>query len=773
MVTLSIFRHLLSDHKSLREYIHCHTVSFDDIKRRLLLLERLENRHIPDHFYRMNQKRSFNDISTISDILTNGLSSLADEYLEMRGNRIYVKQNKQNQWQELLTYISPLILQAAFLFKQRPLLYDNLHEFTIYYETYIIPNFIYTALPHPYIPQLEHYITHQNGLHDLHMHLNGTTETDIVWQSLLFNPQEFSVREAKAKEQFEQENRDEFILSSYDILYRARDLRSRIFKRIYSHTEECFKDTYPSPYHPLINIFSKHEDHPERWLPLEGLMYVMTFTQLSEHKNEYLSNLFHQYLLIQGSFNKILVQQTHQNGFEQFQKITLNEFRSDCEKKYLARFLQLHGNECRNIKYLEGRFAPKNSQLKNEILLKNIIGGWEKLLLSHPNSTTAKPELKLIAHFIKEADKKPDQFVRHKKLRKENWEKAFVLGLMIQNRSPHLRNFVGVDAAASEFDTPPEVFAPIFRFLRRKGVNHFTYHAGEDFYHIIGGLRAIFEAVEFNQLRCGDRIGHGTAMGVSPKMWIDCIGDVIFIKQGDYLDDLVFVYHLINKQNDPSLKDLLLTIENKISNLCFQIYNKIYPLQAIINAWHLRKYCPMHLFAEDENEANLNINFNRNEWIAITKDIAPPINKKSEVIEILKNYHSVEFRDSYEEIIEINTRDIFDIEQIEALQRMMLKLLHEKEIVIETLPTSNVRIGIHHNFQTYHLWNWFKWQKEGYSIPPIVIGTDDAGIFSTNIYNEFSNIYCQLTSSCKMTHTEAMQAIERLDKNGQIYNFKN
>jgi hypothetical protein len=102
----------------------------------------------------------------------------------------------------------------------------------------------------------------------------------------------------------------------------------------------------------------------------------------------------------------------------------------------------------------------------------------------------------------------------------------------------------------------------------------------------------------------------------------------------------------------------------------------------------------------------------------------------------------------------------------------MLKILHQKEIVIETLPTSNVRIGHHHDFSTYHLWKWFAWEAEGHPIPPIVAGTDDTGIFATSIYNEYANIYCHLTNSGMMTHNKAMQIIERLEENSRVYRFE-
>lgn len=95
-------------------------------------------------------------------------------------------------------------------------------------------------------------------------------------------------------------------------------------------------------------------------------------------------------------------------------------------------------------------------------------------------------------------------------------------------------------------------------------------------------------------------------MGVSSKLWIDSIDDKIFIKQGDYLDDLIFIHYLIANEKSCTLNGLLQIIEKKIHNLCYMIYNKAYPLQIITKAWLCRKYSPMlFLFAENENEAKL------------------------------------------------------------------------------------------------------------------------------------------------------------------------
>lgn len=123
-------------------------------------------------------------------------------------------------------------------------------------------------------------------------------------------------------------------------------------------------------------------------------------------------------------------------------------------------------------------------------------------------------------------------------------------------------------------------------------------------------------------------------------------------------------------------------------------------------------------------------------------------------------------------MITINPFRILKKEQVEELQIKLLQIMSDKQIVIETLPTSNIRIGYHKDYSTYHLMNWIKWKKDGKNIPSIVVGTDDTGIFSTNIYNEYANIYCIMVNAHKINRSEAMDTIKEFDENSRIYRFE-
>ncbi len=822
MTTNSIIRYLLADSISLNDYICGKVPSFKDVIRRLLLLLRSEDKNVPDHYYRLNQQYSLKDIDSIPSLLTKGLYKLAEEHLEMIDKQIYVKQSMQNSWQELITYIPPLILQMAFLHIKKPLCVNaDIAEMREYCIKTILPNVKHTALPYPYIPEIEYIVNQHQGFHDLHIHLNGSTETDIVWQDLMMYPQKIMdlyndsiTNSSLAQEQIEQDFAPMSTEKLEQLLLIARRIRQYLymvlFEELNSEAEKAKEESLQQLFKAkdlseVISILINGNDELNDGidnpfatitieggtkygtpLNVEGLMYILVLGYLVDNPKEGVASAFHLYLLILGFFNRLLVQQKHDYGFEEFQKYTVNGIRDNCERiDYKTRFLQLCGNSGCNIAFVEGRFSPKLSTEENEQLISNITQGWKNcwkdlnsLSESEYNQT---PDLKLIAHFIKKKDNAPT-LIRHEQLRKDVWERANILARMKDDNSPASRHIIGVDAAASEFDAPPEVFAPAFRYLKRRGFNHFTYHAGEDFFHILGGLRSIYEAVDFLDFSYGDRIGHATAAGLSPKQWIENVGEYIYMRKGEYLDDLVFAYHLITKYSNDKLKHTINNLVVKIHELYYSIYSHSYSIELMSEVWKLRRLCPFHVFAGNKESAKDIPQYNHEEWCEVFNrlnldseddkcDCGEHMNEKDERITMLRQYHCPKFRKKYDEIIEVKTTEIFSESDLEELQLMLLKYLNEKEIVIETLPTSNVRIGHHHTYDTYHLWNWIKWENEGNPIPPIVVGTDDPGIFATNIYNEYSNIYCKLVYIHHVSRNQAMNVIEKLEKNAQIYKF--
>lgn len=784
MLQYSIYRHLLSDNLSLAAFMKSEAVSVYDVKRRLAMLERADNKTIPDHYYKLGAEFSFRRVSSesrmdyipidnLADLIWFGLEKLSKRHLEMIDGRIYVKQKMQTKWQELITKIPPLLLQMAFLQKEKVFTGD----LNTYITDNILPNVRYTALPYPYIPNMEQFMREKNGLNDLHIHLNGTTEFDIAWQDMLDNPfdiyMDFSAgyKNDMVKELFEDVS---FINNPNDILHMLRIARGIRWKLVdvilgKNHTVDVnngdktdfwnYNDSVSG--HPL-----KYHIPSENKLVLEAMFYVIVLSCLKRTQSERIAELFYFYLQILGLFNRLLVQQTSQFGFLQFQKYTLNQLRSHVEQQYLSRFLQLHGNDGRNVRLLEGRFSPKDSLDGNMELLSNIFAGWHALkqTLEYDRMDTESPELYLIAHFIKKKDC-DDAFIPFRKLRGEIWQKARVLALMKEKNVMYADKIVAIDAAASELDTPPEVFAPVFRYLRRNGFRYITYHAGEDFYHIVSGMRAVYEAITFLCMNNGDRIGHATALGLDISQWKNSVKGKILMRCGDRLDDLLFIYHLISETHEESLSMVLPFVVEKINSLAVSIYGDYYSVSELVQAWKARLICPFHLEVLSSGHESAM-------YVVDEEELKSASVLSDRIKKLLLEYNSRECRRRRNDIIEVDVPDILNIDQMHVLQLLVLRIMHEKEIVIETLPTSNVRISSHLSMDTYQLWNWIKWEDEGHSIPPIVLGTDDPGIFCTNIYNEYANLYCNLTSRCKMTHVDAMKYVEKLYRNSVVYQFK-
>ncbi|GEN77510.1 hypothetical protein CHA01nite_32500 [Chryseobacterium hagamense] len=779
------------DNESLSQYMVGNDVSFEDIKRRLFLLSRSQNRLIPDHLYRLYQEKAFENVFNFSDIFLIGVKQLSENHLEVKDKRVYVKEEMQNSWQELLTYIPPLFLQSLIMYNEY-IKVENKDLF--FFKDLIFPNTKYTSIPSAKITQLEHLLNDNKGFHDLHMHLNGSLETDQIWQDYLSHPTliyrdlKKSFSNSKVKEQIEQESSLLEPLIYINLLKDAQKIRHILYEYIFNpdslkndknfrtnNINKLLSNQVAGYRHPFLDQISSDWDTPYL-MSVESYMYVLILEKIMKSPNEVITKLLHYYLLILGLTNRLLVQQTHQNGFEQFQKNTLNGLREQSEKSYSRRYLQMHGNESKFLSFLEGRFSPKVTQLELITQIEAIYKGWNKMIktLNLSLSENHLPQLKLIAHFIKKIDAKPNPYIRHKALRLEVAKKGRNISSLLKNYPKYKSKLIGIDAASSEFDAPPEVFAPTYRALRRKGIKHFTYHAGEDFYHILDGLRSIYEAIIFCNLTKTDRIGHATAAGISIKLWSEIIGKSILIKQGIHLDNLIFAYHLIVKSNAVQLQRLIPQIINEVNNLSFNIYNEYYPILILEQAWLMRECCPLHCFNEKNYlQAQGIFDDIENNWF-LNRKIIKGYNSitNDKIIELYQKYHNMSIRKNYDKVISIDPFEMFDYNQLEILQLEILKFMTIHEIVIETLPTSNVRIGFHKNYSTYHLLNWINWNEQGYSIPPIVLGSDDTGIFATNIYNEFANLYCSLINDHKLSQSKAMKFIKKIDENSKIYKFK-
>lgn len=777
MVGKSAIRYLIGDWVSLQEYLDGKAPDFGTLKRRIFLLDRESDTDIPDQYYRLNGQLTFAGIKNLQDLLTDGLYRLSCEYLEMVGNKICVKAEKFNEWQFFIADIPPLLLQMAFLSGNKILNYTNFDDVANYYKDYILPNCHYTAIPSPHIPEMESINKLDKGFNDLHIHLNGSTEFDLVWQFCLRYPSTvqyyFSQKSGIdfVKELCEQEHVNGSDFQTFLII--AQTIKNILFELVYKGT--AYGRAYIDTHELLSKIFYDNRTSTDGFshliynsshipsefhMALEGLMYVIVFSVIRKTGNLHTATLLHFYLQIMGLFNRLLVQQNSEKGFDQFQKFTLTDLRGRTEEKYLLLFKQLNGNGLNCAKYIEGRFAPKSSVGRNVSLLRQIITDWEKLQF-------ADSELKLVGHFIKNGSNKKKDAIRYGAFRSKLWIQTISFIFTLKQYTLFKAYVKGYDAASNELSVPPDVFASDFRKIRRECDLPLTYHAGEDFYSIVGGIRAVFEAVYFLEMKSGDRIGHACALGLSAQRWFDCVNDTLNISQGELLDNLVFICHIMDLLKIESLDKYRPYLAYKISDLCNAVYGKNYSINSLIKAWEWRKYNPSLVMADYLEMARIILTYDGKEWM----DICNSINKNSDAYEIYCKFQRNECYEAYNKVISIKPSEYLDAGQVTEIQLAVLEYMNSQGIIIEALPTSNIHIGYYSNFDAYHIWNWYKWTTEGRSVPPVVLGTDDCGIFSTNIFNEYAHLFCNLVFQHKKPRIEALKVIRQICDNSEIYKF--
>ncbi|HDR04810.1 MAG TPA: hypothetical protein ENN84_06140 [Candidatus Marinimicrobia bacterium] len=718
----------------------------------------------PDYLFK-NAMEVFVWGKSHGELLSTSLSELSG-MLHVRGNEIYVDPDRFGKWQELLLMLSPLVIITYRIFEQwqrQPLL-D--------YVQWIKNIFAKSSLPSIYEPYLANIVT-TSGLNECHMHLNGTTEPDRVWQDALLMPMQFyrflvdSAADGSVEEMYLQlgsfEQND-----LYRLLRIAASLRDELIKMMQGipvDTNDQFYNETPKPLffvssiHPMEKVEPGLLNSPMQY---EALFLIRALSYLRECYDRKFAFRLHYYQLISSFFQKLLVQQKRQIGFDQFQKITVNKLREYSEGQYKERFLQLQGMFGNHLGSLEGRFAPKTTRSKNECLMRAVMRGYDQEI-----STAFS--LKLVPHFIKEADRRnPDSIVtfRDLSLRLKNRQTLHVLLEMLQTGTTKEAQFsqhhiVGFDAAANEMHAPAEVFSPIFRKLVFLGYSNFTYHAGEDFVHLLSGIRAIYEAIEFLEMHPGNRIGHATALGIEPQLWRKRMGDRVYIRQGEWLDNLVFVYYLCTLSRE--LSHLCYRLEQPIIQLFEAIYESMesVSIQGMISAWKLRKYDPFIAFGWEE--PSIFDGFAQEE-----KRLTEEANEQTRVL--YSAYHSAGAIKNSSKLIEIKTDELLDAEELRLVQNRMIDIMNEKKIAIETLPSSNVRISHYKNYSEHHLLRWFGFSREDDPQPIVVVGSDDTGIFMTNLRNEYAHIFQMIEPTSN--YSKAVKIMEELVKNSKVYGFQ-
>lgn len=520
------------------------------------------------------------------------------------------------------------------------------------------------------------------------------------------------------------------------------------------------------------------------------ILYQMFHRIFSGQSSKEEEVLFYAYLLQKARIRKELIQLNKLEGFGNFSNFeSRKEYFIEGKKEYQDAIPKLAVEmsfSSGNLKYLECRITPKSTSRE---LLESIIY-LDKMVDKHWNGTqevTYKNEkgeyqFYYILHFIKQPDKAyeklkkqqnefstPCQY-RHFTLRKEVREKG-VATLEALRRYPILRDrIIGMDAANTELYCRPEVFAPTFRHMKRFGnfitpekdySLQYTYHAGEDFWDVADGLRAIDESILFLNLEANDRIGHGLALGIDVEAYYHSRNNRVVMCKQHLMDNAMW---LLCKAEDLNI-DVPQNTYRRLMDIFNNLYDEIYLKSCtrkytekddkLLRGRYIRNYHQSWLLRGDDPEYYKTLSetggvidnpFTKWDITALNhcEERIDHARIQGIAIQLYKLYH---FDWDVRSIGEERTEMKLDEGIVQLIKEVQHKMCHEiakKHLCIEANITSNRYIGSMNKYVQHPITRLYQMglpldsQDKNCPQMSVSINTDDRGIFDTSIEEEYA-----------------------------------
>ncbi|MDF2862118.1 MAG: hypothetical protein K0S02_2390 [Achromobacter mucicolens] len=821
---------LLSDHRILRlswATPFAQHLDWNDLREPTYLAYQPWAARFPDHVFDSAWRSLGAQQKPRHCVALTALQALIGEYLELRHGEVRVQSKNLGAWQQgVISRLSSAPIQAwadvAFgagrygpsdSSTQRQRWLDRSAS---PWERQVMP------LLRSEEAALADYVERE-GLHETHLHLNGSTHAEICWLRAIRNPR-LEVRDfvsAWTRSKNSDRIRELARQANPELTPLVFQRHLRVAGRLRAWLVAAAKDRV-APEQNLPNcceiLGTTHDDEWAGGTPLSIPLWrdipdvadelswmAVLLARLRQRPSIQLSRMLHAYLLLQNEYYRLLVQSESQYGFDQFQKFTLTELREPAEKDYLSRFHAMHGARSTRstVGYLEGRFAPKADPVKASRLLHSILGGYLHYLRDSGAATPSSSRhstslsetlneldrcfahrstpdrsihrLALVAHFIKEdwppKEKNKAGPYRHYPLDVQLRRAADAL-LLVLSRWPKLQTWVrGVDAAANELHAPPDAFAPVFRVCNRAGLTRRTYHAGEDFRHLLSGIATMWEALQLLELRDGDRIGHGTAMGINPRLWLERMPASISLPRGEWMFGLLAAWQLL--RDVPGMQACVHHLQYELEDVAHQIFQRTLTVSDLQRAMALRGLSRRDLMRYLSNAEAAHQEPMSRHWREEFERVRFACVKQPEAVDLLWKWMSdPEVQTRASEFIS-KEAEFLDAKSYVQLQQALMWQVAKRGVLIETLPSSNVRISQYHHIDEHHCLRWMRIPghiEEGDPEIMICLGSDDPGIFAADIETEFYLLYTSLRKK-GLSDSMALERLSVLNERGRVYRF--
>lgn len=547
--------------------------------------------------------------------------------------------------------------------------------------------------------------------------------------------------------------------------------------------------------------------------PVENIFLFRCIKYIRENNNDKIfSKIFIQYIRIKNEVFQVKVQNNQIKGlinFQQYSSRSVKLINSQLEytDKTYWELLILNQLQNKHLKKLELRAIIPSKDFKKEIrtIVISFLESYKEIIEKYYINVNEDkcPLVGLVFSMGKKADDTEPEKCWQNFYEDEVEELDFMgqrssymkqlheLKELRQSASGLSNYIVGIDAASVENNTEPWVFGPVYdKFRDSKCDKHlylkddkinvqrglgFTFHVGEDFRHLLTGLRRIDEVIESFKFHAGDRIGHGIALGLDVYKWSDN-NKIVILPRIEYLENLLWIWGIYKNGKYDKFFDVAY-LEQKIMEQAEYIY-RILDGITIYSLWKAYK--------NKFKDVNINDEFRYKHSSDCSKTLEYSINNKVLCIHTPKELgqfwnedkltHAQHCKCYLERMIEPFQVLIekAEIEMIKEVQKLICRKVSTKGIIVETNPTSNATIGeVESIFEHYiHSLN-----KRGlvHDIEPessvmVSINSDDPSVFNTNVSNEFAYIFYSLQEK-GYSREDILLWIDKIRKYGMDSSF--
>lgn len=417
-------------------------------------------------------------------------------------------------------------------------------------------------------------------------------------------------------------------------------------------------------------------------------------------------------------------------------------------------------------------------------------------------SNSLVPQVGLILHFNKRYDDiekcwdnyfkvKDDSLIRYKQYQEECFLNLIIFQ-KIRAEIPYADEYlIGIDGASNELFSEPWILAPIFRsvkdkyksILKDKAFNRYgikllatkdlgiTYHVGEVFHSIASGLRHVDEVIDYYGYQNGERLGHGTILGISIDSYVDN-HRIISLPTIELLDNLLWLYHLKAYKN--LFKDISISyLEEhiwKITHFIYDINGHLGGNSEGINIHHLylaykKQFTGLDFVKDEYYLLNCEANFsNKN---CIFKNFK---NWNEDLL--FYSRHCRCFLKKMTRMIQIDTSDKTIINIYKEVQQYVINKIACKGIIIETNPVSNANIGEFNSMNDHPIFMMNDSFDKDHNHVMVSVNTDDPGVFGTTLKNQYGFIL-QVLIDKGVPMEKALKWIDMTRENGLNSTFIN